>query len=126
MKRDAPPIIGPNPLPDLNYTVVGLRGPSVNDPDVYAFLVMNSLMGGGSSFSAGGPGKGMYTQLYCDVLSRYYWAYSAQSHCFCYSDSGLFTLTGSAAPQDVSLVYLSVCVQCTLLSTVSGLVHTPG
>ena len=98
----------------------------MNDPDVYAFLVMNSLMGGGSSFSAGGPGKGMYTQLYCDVLSRYYWTYSAQSHCFCYSDSGLFTLTGSAAPQDVSLVYLSMYVQYNLLCTVSGLVYTSG
>jgi processing peptidase subunit alpha len=29
------------------------------------------MMGGGGSFSAGGPGKGMYTRLYLNVLNRY-------------------------------------------------------
>jgi len=28
-------------------------------------------MGGGGSFSAGGPGKGMYTRLYTHVLNRF-------------------------------------------------------
>ena len=31
------------------------------------FCVLNTLMGGGGSFSAGGPGKGMYTRLYLQV-----------------------------------------------------------
>lgn len=26
--------------------------------------VLNTLLGGGGSFSAGGPGKGMYSRLY--------------------------------------------------------------
>jgi processing peptidase subunit alpha len=120
MKRDAPPIIGPNPLPDLNYTVVGLKGPTANDADVYAYIVMNSLMGGGSSFSAGGPGKGMYTQLYLDVLNQYHWAYSAQSHCFCYSDSGLFTLSGSAAPHDTSKLVEVLCTQFFSMANTPG------
>ena len=29
------------------------------------------LMGGGGSFSAGGPGKGMFSRLYLNVLNRY-------------------------------------------------------
>ena len=33
------------------------------DPDFVPFCVLNMLMGGGGSFSAGGPGKGMYTRL---------------------------------------------------------------
>lgn len=33
--------------------------------------VLNTMMGGGASFSAGGPGKGMYTRLYQNILNRY-------------------------------------------------------
>lgn len=32
--------------------------------------VLQQLLGGGSSFSAGGPGKGMYSRLYREVLNR--------------------------------------------------------
>jgi len=32
--------------------------------DVVVECVMDTLLGGGSSFSAGGPGKGMYSRLY--------------------------------------------------------------
>ena len=38
------------------------------DDDYVKFCVLNTLMGGGGSFSAGGPGKGMYTRLYLQVL----------------------------------------------------------
>ena len=33
-------------------------------PDFVSYCVLQQLLGGGSSFSAGGPGKGMYTRLY--------------------------------------------------------------
>lgn len=33
-------------------------------PDIVPVCVMQMLLGGGSSFSAGGPGKGMYSRLY--------------------------------------------------------------
>jgi len=32
---------------------------------------LNVLMGGGESFSVGGPGKGMYSRLYTNVLNKY-------------------------------------------------------
>jgi processing peptidase subunit alpha len=38
-----------------------------------AMTVLNTLMGGGGSFSAGGPGKGMYSRLYTRVLNRHAW-----------------------------------------------------
>ena len=55
-------------------------------------------MGGGGSFSAGGPGKGMYTRLYTNVLNRYHWMYSATAYNHAYSDSGIFCIHATAPP----------------------------
>ena len=41
-----------------------------DESDFIATCVLNMMMGGGGSFSAGGPGKGMYTRLYLNVLNR--------------------------------------------------------
>jgi len=57
-------------MPELAHVVVGLESCSHKDDDFIAFCVLNMLMGGGGSFSAGGPGKGMYTRLYTNVLNR--------------------------------------------------------
>ena len=51
--------------------------------------VLNTLMGGGASFSAGGPGKGMYTRLYQNILNRYGFAQSASVFNAFYNDTGL-------------------------------------
>lgn len=40
------------------------------EEDFIPFAVLNMMMGGGGSFSAGGPGKGMFTRLYLNVLNR--------------------------------------------------------
>lgn len=55
----------------LEYIHVYVSGCSHGDPDFVATCVLNMMMGGGGSFSAGGPGKGMYTRLYTNVLNRY-------------------------------------------------------
>jgi len=39
--------------------------------DFVPFCVLQTLMGGGGSFSAGGPGKGMFSKLYTDVLNKF-------------------------------------------------------
>ena len=62
--------LGPTPMPELAHCVIGLESCSHKDPDFIAFCVLNMMMGGGGSFSAGGPGKGMYTRLYLNVLNR--------------------------------------------------------
>ena len=58
-------------MPELAHCVIGLESCSHTDDDFIAFCVLNMMMGGGGSFSAGGPGKGMYTRLYLNVLNRY-------------------------------------------------------
>ena len=32
--------------------------------------VLSQMLGGGGSFSAGGPGKGLYSRFYMNVLNR--------------------------------------------------------
>lgn len=43
---------------------------SLQEEDFIPFAVLNMMMGGGGSFSAGGPGKGMFSRLYLNVLNR--------------------------------------------------------
>lgn len=62
--------LGPTPMPELAHFSLGMESCSYRDSDFVPFCVLNSMMGGGGSFSAGGPGKGMYTRLYLNVLNR--------------------------------------------------------
>ncbi|XP_011408622.2 PREDICTED: mitochondrial-processing peptidase subunit alpha-like, partial [Amphimedon queenslandica] len=96
--RESAPIIGPNPLPELTHVAVAMESSSYSENNFYTFAVLNSLMGGGGSFSAGGPGKGMYTQLYLNVLNKHHWIYHAQAINHAYSDTGTFCLFGSSHP----------------------------
>merc|ERR1719343_847660 len=61
--------------------------------------VLQTLLGGGNSFSAGGPGKGMYSRLYQQVLNRYGWAESAEAFTSIHSENGLWGISGSSTPQ---------------------------
>ncbi|GAB6031464.1 hypothetical protein CHUAL_009233 [Chamberlinius hualienensis] len=89
---------GPSPMPELAHMVLGLESCSHQDPDFIAYCVLNVMMGGGGSFSAGGPGKGMYTRLYTNVLNKYHWMYSATAYNHAYHDTGLFCIHASAHP----------------------------
>jgi len=88
-------------LPVLSHVMLGLEGCSHQDEDFITMCVLNMMMGGGGSFSAGGPGKGMYTRLYTNVLNRYHWMYSATAYNHAYSDTGLFCIHASAPPTHV-------------------------
>ncbi|KAK1300561.1 Mitochondrial-processing peptidase subunit alpha [Acorus calamus] len=68
------------------------------DKDATAMTVLQTLMGGGGSFSAGGPGKGMHSRLYLRVLNKYHQVQSFSAFSSVYDDSGLFGIhlvTGS-------------------------------
>ena len=80
---------------------IGVETCHYDDPDFFAFTVLNTLLGGGGSFSAGGPGKGMYSRLYLNVLNRYHWIYAATAYHHSYADSGLFCIHGSCHPSQV-------------------------
>lgn len=95
------PIYASVGLPELAHVVIGLEGCSHQDVDFIPACVLNIMMGGGGSFSAGGPGKGMYTRLYTNVLNRYHWMYSATAYNHAYMDSGLFCIHASAPPTHV-------------------------
>ena len=61
---------GPLPVPKLGHMALGLKSVSYSDPYFIPACVLNIMMGGGGSFSAGGPGKGMYSRLYTNVLNK--------------------------------------------------------
>ncbi|KAH0564575.1 mitochondrial-processing peptidase subunit alpha [Cotesia glomerata] len=98
---NVPVYAGPSGLPELSHVVIGLEGCSHQDPDFISMCVLNMMMGGGGSFSAGGPGKGMYTRLYTNVLNRNHWLYSATAYNHAYIDSGLFCIHASSTPSHV-------------------------
>ncbi|KAL0618302.1 Mitochondrial-processing peptidase subunit alpha [Plecturocebus cupreus] len=62
------------------------------------------MMGRGGSFSAGGPGKGMFSRLYLNVLNRHRWMYNAKDVTFyghSYEDTGLLCIHASADPGEM-------------------------
>lgn len=60
-----------------------------------SLCVLGSLLGGGSSFSVGGPGKGMHSRLYASLLCRSTAAESVNVFGHIHSDVGLFGVTGT-------------------------------
>nr|XP_054769896.1 mitochondrial-processing peptidase subunit alpha-like isoform X1 [Lytechinus pictus] len=101
ISKDMSNIAPGTPIPELAHVVLALESCGHQDPDFIAFAVLNMLMGGGGSFSAGGPGKGMYTRLYLNVLNRYHWMYSAAAVHYSYEDSGIFCIQASSHPSMV-------------------------
>lgn len=87
----------PNPLCHLmlGWEVAG----GWNGPMLASVTVLQMFLGGGGSFSTGGPGKGMHTRLYTEVLNRHHWVESCQASSVMYADSGLFTIYGTIVPQ---------------------------
>lgn len=97
LERDMSKVsLGPAPFPELTHIMIGLESCSflvsppsphcappalawplgqavlsLQEADFIPFAVLNMMMGGGGSFSAGGPGKGMFTRLYLNVLNRW-------------------------------------------------------
>ncbi|KAH3745677.1 insulinase family protein [Pelomyxa schiedti] len=81
----------------LVHVGLGFEGVSMKDSDFIAACALVTLLGGGSSFSEGGPGKGLLTRLYTNVLCHD-WVESAYSAHFSFRDTGMFLLQGSCSP----------------------------
>ncbi|CAL5438183.1 unnamed protein product [Camellia sinensis] len=60
------------------------------EKEAMVLTVLQMLMGGGGSFSAGGPGKGMYSRLYLRVLNKYPQIHSFSAFNSIYNHTGLF------------------------------------
>lgn len=87
-----------NPSSEFNHVYLAFEGVGIHDDDVYALATMQVLLGGGGSFSAGGPGKGMYSRLYTHILNHYPQIDHCASFHHIYTDSSLFGLFASFVP----------------------------
>lgn len=85
-------------LPTFTHIHIAFEGLGISDPDIYALATLQTLLGGGGSFSAGGPGKGMYSRLFTNVLNQHGWVESCVAFNHSYTDSGLFGIAASCRP----------------------------
>lgn len=87
-----------------------------NSDLVIPVCVAQQLLGGGSSFSAGGPGKGMYSRLYTRVLNKFYWAESIEAFVSLYDKNGLFGIDGACPPENVANMIKAIMDELTDLA----------
>ncbi|KAK4690848.1 hypothetical protein P7C71_g6034, partial [Lecanoromycetidae sp. Uapishka_2] len=117
-----PPLPPPmNPaLPDLTYIHLAFEAVPIGSEDIYALATLQTLLGGGGSFSAGGPGKGMYSRLYTNVLNQHGWVESCVAFNHSYTDSGLFGISASCNPQRAWNMLEVMCRELQNLTLESG------
>ncbi|XP_071721500.1 mitochondrial-processing peptidase subunit alpha-like [Rutidosis leptorrhynchoides] len=84
-----------------------LPGGWLKEKDAMTLTVLQMLMGGGGSFSAGGPGKGMYSRLYLRVLNEYPDIHSFSAFNSVYNNTALFgiqaTTSSAFAPKAIDV-----------------------
>ncbi|KAG0700648.1 Metalloenzyme, LuxS/M16 peptidase-like protein [Suillus ampliporus] len=83
---------------EFDQLYLAFEGVGIHDEDIYALATIQVLLGGGGSFSAGGPGKGMYSRLYTHILNHYTQIDHCASFHHIYTDSSLFGLFASFVP----------------------------
>lgn len=105
----------------LTHVSLAFEGAPAADADSYALAILQMLLGGGGSFSAGGPGKGMYSRLYTLVLNRYHWVECARVFNFAYRHTGLFGIHGTSLPSHArELVQVLLSQLRTMASNLTG------
>ncbi|KAI1384519.1 Metalloenzyme, LuxS/M16 peptidase-like protein [Hypoxylon trugodes] len=104
------------------YTHIHLafEGLPVASDDIYALATLNTLLGGGGSFSAGGPGKGMYSRLYTNVLNQYSWVESCIAFNHSYTDSGLFGISAQCVAGRTRDMLDAMCQELRALTIDTG------
>ena len=111
----------PNPaLPRLSHIHLAFEALPISSDDIYALATLQTLLGGGGSFSAGGPGKGMYSRLYTNVLNQHHWVESCVAFNHSYTDSGLFGISASCNPTKVTQMLEVMCRELNNLTIETG------
>ena len=111
----------PNPaLPIVSHIHIGFEALPITSDDIYALATLQTLLGGGGSFSAGGPGKGMYSRLYTNVLNQHHWVESCVAFNNSYTDSGIFGISGSCSPARIASMLEVMCRELNNLTLESG------
>ncbi|KAL2624754.1 hypothetical protein AAZV13_07G012900 [Glycine max] len=90
-------------LPKGTHVAIAFEVPGgwQKEKDAIALTVLQMLMGGGGSFSAGGPGKGMHSRLYLNVLNEYQQIQSFSAFNSIFNNTGLFGIYASTSPDFV-------------------------
>lgn len=110
-----------NPMqPAFTHIHLAFEGLPISSDDIYALATLQTLLGGGGSFSAGGPGKGMYSRLYTNVLNQFGWVESCIAFNHSYSDSGLFGISASCYPGRTARMLEIMCNELRALTLDSG------
>eukprot|EP00904_Undaria_pinnatifida_P000971 jgi/Undpi1/10875/HiC_scaffold_3.g01401.m1 len=112
-------IVIPAEKDKLTRVSVAFKVGGWHDDLLVATCVLQVLLGGGDSFSAGGPGKGMYSRLYREVLNRYYWAEAAEAFSMIHDETGLLGIAGAAVDKARAGQLMHVfCEHFAMLATV--------
>ena len=104
----------------LSHIHIAFEALPIDSPDIYALATLQTLLGGGGSFSAGGPGKGMYSRLYTNVLNQHGWVESCMAFNHSYTDSGLFGIAASCMPAKVEAMVDVICRELHALTLDQG------
>ncbi|KAJ4260649.1 Mitochondrial-processing peptidase subunit alpha [Fusarium torreyae] len=107
-------------LPTFTHIHLAFEGLPVASDDIYALATLQTLLGGGGSFSAGGPGKGMYSRLYTNVLNQHGWVESCMAFNHSYTDSGLFGISASCLPGRTAAMLDVMCQELRALTLTTG------
>ncbi|KAL0931209.1 insulinase [Colletotrichum truncatum] len=114
-----PPSLNPN-MPNFTHIHLAFEGLPISSEDIYALATLQTLLGGGGSFSAGGPGKGMYSRLYTNVLNQHGWVESCVAFNHSYTDSGLFGISASCIPGRTASMLDVMCRELRALTLDTG------
>lgn len=105
----------------ITHFALAFEGVGWKSDKLVALCVLNTMMGGGASFSAGGPGKGMYTRLYQNILNRYPQVQAASVFNAFYNETGLFGVYGAAPADSMGPLVAALCEEMKkMASGVSG------
>ncbi|KAJ8605896.1 hypothetical protein CTAYLR_004180 [Chrysophaeum taylorii] len=102
---------------DAVRVAVALEVGGWHDRDLVTTSVLQTLLGGGDSFSAGGPGKGMYSRLYREVLNYVPACDAAEAFASIHRNTGLLGISGAAKPEWAGQIALLFAKQLRRLAT---------
>jgi len=105
--------------PTAHLAHLGIAFPShgllCNNGEIYAPMVAATVLGGGSSFSQGGPGKGMHSRLYRGLLCEP-WVEAAVSFHAPYRETGLLGITGACEPRQAGTLLAGMAAELLALA----------
>nr|CAG4708498.1 unnamed protein product [Naegleria fowleri] len=102
-------------IPPSTSFVASFEGVGYKDvDDLFTVNVLETILGGGDSFSSGGPGKGIYSVINRHYLPAFQFNNMIAQH-YAYSDTGIFSFHASLNHEEMNPGQLPIAI-LTLLS----------